>query len=164
MERKYLFFTILGVAAIGLASYLNRQRKLLSSFGYELLTVTYLGTTNNLSKVEVKMKFTNTADFNIKVKGYEFDVLIDGKVIAKAAENKAYNIPAKQSVIIPVIANADTSLSISVGIATLIDQLVDSKTSTATLRGKLDIKAGVVTINNLPLEVSATTKDLIQYI
>jgi len=164
MERKYLFFTFLGVAGIALVSYLNRQRKLLSSFGYELLTVTYLGTTNNLSKIEVKMKFTNTADFNIKVKGYEFDVMIDGKIIAKAAENKEYNIPAKQSVIIPVIANADTSLSISVGIATLIDQFVDSTTSTATLRGKLDIQAGVVTINNLPLEVSATTKELIGYI
>ena len=62
------------------------------------------------------MKFTNTSDFNIKIKGYKFDVLLDGKVIAKAEDNTVYNIPAKQSVIIPFIGNADANLSITLGI------------------------------------------------
>lgn len=164
MGKKYLFFTLLGVAVVGVVSYLNRQRKLLSSFGYKLTGVTYLGTKNNITQLELKIKFTNTADFNIKVKGYKFDVVVDGSVIAKSSDNTVYNIPAKESITMPIIANADTNLSLSVGIATLVNQFVNSSAINATLRGNLDIQAGLVTINNLPVEFSATTKDIIKNI
>ena len=81
MNFRNISFGVLGLSLIGIVSYLVRQKKLLSSFGYEILTFTYLGTQNNVAKVEVKMKFTNTSDFNIKIKGYKFDVFLDGKVI-----------------------------------------------------------------------------------
>jgi len=158
---KYILYGALGLAAAGTISYLVRQKSLISSFGYKIVSVTYLGTTNNLAKIEVKMKFTNTADFNIKVNGYKFDVLIDGKVVAKAEDNTAYNIPAKESVTIPFIGNADASLTLSLGLSSIIEHFVDSTPSTATLRGSLSIKAGIVTIKNLPVEVTTTTKELI---
>lgn len=161
MEKKHLIYAGLGVAVIAIISYLNRQRKLLQAFGYELLGVTYLGTTDNVSKLEVKMKFTNTADFNIQLKGYKFDVLVDNRVVAKAEGTEVYNIPAKQSVIIPFIGNADTKLTLTLGISSLIEHFVDSTQSNATLRGTVNIKAGIVSIKNLPLEFSATTEELI---
>jgi hypothetical protein len=40
MNFKYISFGILGITIIGIASYLIRQKKLLSSFGYNLLTFT----------------------------------------------------------------------------------------------------------------------------
>lgn len=153
--------TLIAAAGIGVVSYLNRQKKLLSSFGYKVAGVTYLGTSNNNTKIEIKMKFTNTADFNIKVKRYKFDLIIDNKIIARAQDNEEYDIPAKGSVVIPVIANADTNLSLSVGIATIINQLVDKTPGVGTLKGDLDIRAGIVTINNLPIDVTASTKDLL---
>jgi len=159
--KKYWFITLLGAAGIVFATYINRQRNLLSAFGYKIKNVTYLGTSNNNTKIEVQMKFTNTADFNIKVKKYQFDLIIDNKVVAKASDDQEYNIPAKGSVIIPVVANADTNLSLSLGIATIINQLVDKTPGVATLRGSLDVRAGIVTINNLPIDVTASTSDFI---
>lgn len=160
MGKQYLFFSILGLAAVGLASYLNRQKKLLSSFGYKIKNATYLGSENGISTLEFKVEFTNTADFNIKVNRYEFDLIIDGKVVAKSIDNKEYNIPAKQSIVIPVIAKADTNLSLSAGIATIIDYFVDKTESSATLKGNLDVRAGIVTINNLPLDYTVSTSEL----
>ena len=101
--KKYWFITLLGAAGIAFATYINRQRNLLSAFGYKIKNVTYLGTSNNNTKIEVQMKFTNTADFNIKVKRYQFDLIIDNKIVAKSSDDKEYNIPAKGSVIIPVV-------------------------------------------------------------
>tara|TARA_R100000908_G_scaffold43307_1_gene20301 strand:+ start:2460 stop:2963 length:504 start_codon:yes stop_codon:yes gene_type:complete len=161
MNFRNISFGVLGLSLIGILAYLVRQKKLLSSFGYEILTFTYLGQENNMAKVEVKMKFTNTSDFNIKIKGYKFDVLLDGKVIAKAEDDSVYNIPAKQSVIIPFIGYADANLSITLGISSLIENYVDSTQSTATLKGTINIQAGLVSIKNYPIEVSATTQELL---
>ena len=161
MSIKQLSFGVLGLATIGTILYLVRQKKLLSSFGYEILGFTYLGTQNNIAKLEVKMRFTNTSDFNIKIKAYRFDVLIDGQIVAKAEDSTTYDIPAKQSVIIPFIGNADRNLTLSLGISSLIENFVDNTQSTATLRGTMDIKAGLVSINNLPIDVSATTTELL---
>ncbi|MDB9959945.1 hypothetical protein OAD75_06120 [Gammaproteobacteria bacterium] len=161
MNLKYISYGFLSISAISVIAYLVRQKKLLSSFGYEILSFTYLGTKNNMAKVEVKMRFTNTSDFNIKIKGYKFDVLLDGKVIAKAEDNLVYNIPAKQSVIIPFIGNADANLSLTLGISSLIENFIDSTQSTATLKGTINIQAGLVSIKNYPIEVSATTQELL---
>ncbi|MDA7669943.1 hypothetical protein N8587_01370 [Akkermansiaceae bacterium] len=161
MNFRNISFGVLGLSLIGIVSYLVRQKKLLSSFGYEILTFTYLGTQNNVAKVEVKMKFTNTSDFNIKIKGYKFDVFLDGKVIAKAEDNSVYEIPAKKSVIISFIGNADANLSLALGISSLIENFIDSTQSTATLKGSINIQAGLVSIKNYPIEVSATTQELL---
>ena len=72
MNLKYISYGFLSISAISVIAYLVRQKKLLSSFGYEILSFTYLGTKNNMAKVEVKMRFTNTSDFNIKIKGYKY--------------------------------------------------------------------------------------------
>jgi|TARA_R110000822_G_scaffold128530_2_gene264368 hypothetical protein len=162
MNFKYISFGILGITIIGIASYLIRQKKLLSSFGYNLLTFTYLGSENNIAKIEAKIKFTNISDFNIEIKGYKFDVLLDGKVIGKAEDdNTIYNIPAKKSVIIPFIVNADSKIAFSLSVSSIIENLIDSTQSKATLKGIVNVKAGLVNIKNLPIEVSATTKELI---
>ena len=57
--------------------------------------------------------------------------------------------------------NADRNLTLSLGISSLIENFVDNTQSTATLRGTMDIKAGLVSINNLPIDVSATTTELL---
>ena len=47
------------------------------------------------------------------------------------------------------------------GISALVGYFFNDLESNATLRGTIDIQAGIVTINNLPLEFSATTGELI---
>ena len=161
MNLKYISIAVLSLSTIGVISYLVKQKRLLASFGYEMISFTYLGTQSNLTKVEVKIKFTNTSDFDIKIKGYKFDVLIDGKVIAKAEDSTVYNIPSNQSVIISFIGNADANLTLTLGLASLVQNFIDSTQSTATLKGSVNVQAGLVSINNFPIEESATTKELL---
>lgn len=160
--NKTLIYGGLGVLAVGGIAYYVRQSQLLSSFGYELISITYLGTQDNASKIEVKMQFTNTADFRIKIKGYDFDVFVGDTKVANAKDDtQEYILEPKQSAIIPFVGTADTSLSLSMGITALVGYFFNDLESNATLRGTIDIQAGIVTINNLPLEFSATTGELI---
>ena len=155
-------YGVLGLLVIGVATYLYKQSKLLAAFDYEFKTLTYLGSNKNIADLQAVINFTNKADFDITITGYRLDILVDNRVIGKAAQdNTKLIIPAKKSSNIPFLANADTSLTISLGVSSLIEHFVDETQSTAGIKGTVGLKTGIVSIDNYPVDITTTTGELL---
>ena len=155
-------YSVIVVLVIGVAAYLYKQSKLLAAFDYKFKTLTYLGSSNNVADLQAVIEFSNKADFDITITGYRLDILLDNRVIGKATQdNTKLIIPAKQSANIPFLANADTSLTISLGVSSLIEHFVDGTPSGGAVKGNVSIKAGIVTIDNYPVDISTTTGELL---
>lgn len=153
---------LLGLVVIGVGTYLYRQSKLLAAFDYDFKTLTYLGSNNNVADLQAVINFTNKADFDITITGYNLDILVENRVIGRAImKNTNLVIPAKQSSNIPFLAKADTSLTLTLGVSSLIDYFVDETQSTAAIKGTVGIKTGIVSIDNYPVDISTTTGELL---
>lgn len=147
---------------VGLLLYIYRQSVLLSSICYDFITMTYEGTVDGISTIGTTLKFTNYADYPIRIKGYKIDVLVDNVIVGNLEEEINETIPARGTKMIAFRAKANFNQAIAVGIQTIIEQFVDSTTSIVQLKGKASITTGLVSIDDYPIEYTTTTQELLQ--
>lgn len=148
-----------GLVAFGLYAY--RQSKLLQSICYDLLTMTYLGTQNGITTISSVLRFSNYADYPIKIKKYNINVSVDGVVVGTLNQTINQTIPAKGQKDVEFIAQGNFNQAFSVGLATIIEELVDGTSSLLSIKGTASISTGIVSVDNYPISYSTTTRELL---
>ena len=147
------------IAAVGF--YFYKQSRLLNSMCYDFVTVTYEGTVDGIMRIGAVLRFSNYADYPITIKSYDIDVLVDGQQVAKLKENIDNKIPAKGKADVSFLAQTNPNTALTIGLQTLIEQLIDGTSSILTIKGGVSISTGIVSVDNYPIDYSTSTQELI---
>ena len=164
MKLKKNNIIVGGILAVlaGVGYYLWRQSKLLSLICYDFDGIKFLGTENNVSQLSLNFTFVNYADIPIKITDYSIDAFINDRNVGQllAPPDSVFVIPAKGKAIVNFLAQADTTVAFSQMLNSLLTQFIDKTTSKFKIKGVASVRAGLISIDDYPLEWEWTTEEI----
>jgi LEA14-like dessication related protein len=147
---------VLGVVGL----YLKKQ------FDYIYNAKWAMGGVKNLKVALDKISFTlfynvdNKGDLSVIISGQNYDVFVNGKFVSKITNDEDVKIKSNSVSKIPFYVNLDPKDVVKAGIANISDLLNNQKNVKILIKGKLNIKAGIVNMKKYPFELPFTLADV----
>lgn len=159
---KISIFSGIGLILATTGWYLYKQSKLLQSLCYEFVNMNYANVPGEpYSNVTARVRFINYADVPLHIKSYSVEAFIDNQKVANINSSQHYTIPSKGMTAIDFVAQTNTGDVVSQLITTVLEELIDKKTSYFKIKGKATVKMGWVTVSNYPIDLSWTSDEVI---
>jgi hypothetical protein len=162
IKNNILIGGALAVVA-GISYYLWRQSKLLSLICYEFVGIEFLGNANNVSQLSLNFRFVNYADIPLKITKYRIQSFINDRSVGwlVSQQKESFEIPAKGSIVVNFLAEADTTVAFSQILNSFLTQFIDKTTSKFKIKGEASIKAGMISIDDYPVNWEWTTEEIL---
>ena len=146
----------------GITYYLWRQSKLLSLVCYEFAGVEFLGRDKGATQLSLNFNFSNYSDIPLKITKYSIQAFINGRNVGAliSPSGKVFDIPAKSSTIVNFVAEADTTVAFSQILNSFLTQFIDKTTSKFKIQGEASVKAGIISIDDYPVNWEWTTEQI----
>jgi len=161
INKNILIGGILAVVS-GISYYLWRQSKLLSLICYEFVGVEFLGREKNVSQLSLNFRFVNYADLPLTITKYKIEAFINDRNVGLLVSqpDEVFEIPAKGTAIVNFLAQADTTVAFSQILNSFLTQFIDKTTSKFKIKGEASVKAGMIKIDDYPVDWEWTTEQI----
>ena len=166
---KLGFWALAATIVSGTVFYFMRQAELLKKtcFNFKSAQVIKIGLLSTVVKVDLEIK--NKSEIPIEVTGLDLDVAINGMQVSKIKNAYSKTLAANSSTIFPVVVefspkNIAKSVKDSVKAAANIQSILAMATSPQSVifsfKGTMSVKSAYIVVSSLPIETSATLKEL----
>lgn len=158
--KNILVGTILA-SVVFVGYYLYKQSMLLKALCYDVSGIRYAGAGDNRTNLITTLKFTNYSDLAVDLKSYKIDAFLDGQLIGKISSSETHTIPAKGSSLIDFVSTSDTTQAIGNLIQSAVGHLMNQTAGIFALKGTASVQMGIVSVNNYPIEIEYSTRELL---
>tara|TARA_R110000787_G_scaffold380_1_gene1419 strand:+ start:1449 stop:1940 length:492 start_codon:yes stop_codon:yes gene_type:complete len=162
--RKLLFLFGIGSLGIGAYFYYKRQLKLLEEIEYKVSGIDILEVAP--LKLLIDTTLTNKSEFTFTIKGYSFDIYINGKKVAdvKNAQlnQKIKGFGGKSNIKFVTEVNSKEIGIGQGGLKGLVSGILDNIGQTdLRFKGKISVKRGLIEFSNYPVDFSFKLQDFL---
>ena len=155
--RRLLFLVGLGTLGLGIYKFYLRQIAILEDFDWSIANIKIDSILPNL-KVFMTFNITNNSELTATIEGYDVDVLVNGN---KVSTIKSMDISKKlkgfggKTGFNIVVDRKYSDLGVGAGGLNklLSGVLKDTKNSTITIKGYVNIKRGFISLPKYPVDV-----------
>jgi len=161
--RKLLFLFGIGSLGVGAYFYYRRQLELLKKIDYKVSDINIIEMSP--LKLGIKTILTNNSEFTFTIKGYDFDIFINGENVAKV-QNAKLNQKIKglggQSQI-DFVTQVSSGIGIgSGGLKGLLSGILENLGDTnIQFKGNISVKRGLIEFSNYPVDFSLKLADFL---
>lgn len=153
----------IAIVATSLYFFVKNQAKLLMDYCYGIVG----GKVNELSfkniDVDLVLEIGNKSILDFIIKGYLFDITLNGASIIKlksASENQLIKSESISYLKLKVVFNPQTSLQNVLTPQTISLLLSNPDNMVIGINGVISVDTSIVTINDLPINISTTIKEI----
>jgi len=161
LNKKHIIFGALGVAIIGVATYMATQYKLLKNACY----VVAGAIVNKLSLSQVKftllLNVKNNSDIDFTITNQQYDVYVNEMLVSKVDNPENTEIFSNGSTTFKINVDFNPQDLLKVGLENIEKLLLDKDKLVIEIVGKLSLRSGIVILNNYPIEERLTFKELL---
>ena len=161
LNKKYLLFGAIGVALIGIATYVATQYKLLQNACF----VVAGAIVNKLSLAQVKftllLNVKNNSDIDFVITNQQYDVYVNEMLVSKVDNPEKAEILSNGSTTFKINVDFNPQDLLRAGLENIEKLLLDKDKLVIEIIGRLSLRSGIVILNNYPIEERLTFKELL---
>ncbi len=110
------------------------------------------------AQLSITLRITNKSDIDLLATGEVFDIYINNNFVAKLNQSDRHVLARNSSTDITLTANFDPSNLVKQGFAAIAQ---DFNRVNIRIKGKLNIKTSIISVNNLKVDTSMTLAQII---
>jgi len=161
MSNNRLLLGGIGLIAGGLLIHLYTQYRKLSKIQYRVIGAKIKGLDRKGIDISIILDVDNTSDVDVTITGYDFDVMIDGRVIGNVRDNKNQYVRARGSSTIAI--NSNIPFRGGLALKEILDltskYLTDKDSIRLGYTGNIKVKQSFISFN-IPLSDSYNLAEL----
>lgn len=158
MKVKYIVISALLLAATYGGYLLYNQITLLKQTCVKMVNHRLTGLLSKNAQLSITLRITNKSDIDLLATGEVFDIYINNNFIAKLNQSDRHVLTRNASTDITLTANFDASNLLKQGFAAIAQ---DFNRVNIRIKGKLNIKTSIISVNNLKVDTSMTLAQII---
>lgn len=156
----------LGLIVVGgvilLAAYAYRQYNLLINASKKIVKATIHKFTFSEIDITVYIELFNKGDFSVDVTGQDYNVYVNDKFVSNITSADAVHIKGNGTTILPLRITFNPQQILSAAILNIGSIMNDKSKVIISVKGKLSASAGLIKLNNLPLDFSMSLAEIMQ--
>jgi LEA14-like dessication related protein len=165
MKKVVIFSAIIaGLAGIGYGLYrfYKKQIDLALSYCYKISGAKFNTVTKNRINLDLMVKILNNSAFQADLTGYDFDVFINGKFIAKIAGSKAQSIASKgvSELGLNIDFNPDKVFNADDLMKLITWYFTDKANVVIQVRGSFSVRLNFIKVSEYPIDVKMSLADI----
>jgi len=158
MKAKYIVVSALLLAATYGGYLLYNQITLLKQTCVKMVNHRLTGLLSKNAQLSITLRITNKSDIDLLATGEVFDIYINNNFVAKLNQSDRHVLTRNASTDITLTANFDASNLLKQGFAAIAQ---DFNRVNIRIKGKLNIKTSIISVNNLKVDTSMTLAQII---
>lgn len=158
MKVKYIVVSALLLAATYGGYLLYNQITLLKQTCVKMVNHRLTGLLSKNAQLSITLRITNKSDIDLLATGEVFDIYINNNFVAKLNQSDRHVLTRNASTDITLTANFDASNLLKQGFAAIAQ---DFNRVNIRIKGKLNIKTSIISVNNLKVDTSMTLAQII---
>lgn len=158
MKPKYILISALLLAATYGGYLLFNQITLLQKTCVKMVNHRLTGLLSKNAQLSITLRITNKSDIDLLATGEVFDIYINNNFVAKLNQSDRHVLARNASTDITLTANFDASNLLKQGFAAIAQ---DFNRVNIRIKGKLNIKTSIISVNNLKVDTSMTLAQII---
>lgn len=158
MKVKYIVVSALLLAATYGGYLLYNQITLLQKTCVKMVNHRLTGLLSKNAQLSITLRITNKSDIDLLATGEVFDIYINNNFIAKLNQSDRHVLVRNASTDITLTANFDPSNLVKQGFAAIAQ---DFNRVRIQIKGKLNIKTSIISVNNLSVNTSMTLAEIL---
>jgi LEA14-like dessication related protein len=156
-------FAAIGAIATGIYLFYKRQIELALQYCYKISNVKIINFAKDNITLELFVKIQNKSDFMVEIKGYDFDVSLNNKDIAKITSDKSEMLKAQSisELSFMVTCNPAQIYDPDYVSTLIVYALTDKSKIVLSVNGIIHAKMNFVNIKKLKFDYTTNVKELL---